>query len=574
MKRRATRKRRQTALDPTNSSPCTRHHGGLLCSCHRHALSKGNQLEWRDKATTTPAPIFSPPARNSPLPVRRTQELQRSLSVILYSLRSICILSISEWSCSSAWFVFPGIDLPDESVYLFQARSLLTGHLTAEAPPPTVTNSPALAKTFGFDHHILFKDRWFGKYPPGWPAILAIGLALHLEWLVNPLLGLAVLLITQQISRHLFGDSVSRTALCFLIASPFFTMNFVGYMSHPACALFLTLATLFALRGSRSHSSFELYLMVLCLAASFWVRPFTAVCMGFVLFVYVFWALREHTAKLLRLGFVAGMVGVGLFSSLLIYNRALSGSLWITPYALARRTDFPIELSFAFSSILRNIRAITLYSVGDTLAASFCFVFILAAYGLFREREHRQEAYVLAGLFVCLVLGHLLQKETSTSYIGERYYVEAYFAVAILAARGWWLYRTRWNLTPIAVGRLVVLLVFLQIFQFVAYSRTAFLSRHAYHAVEATAEDLNLRNAIVFMGTRSEYFQPHWFNANQADWKHAEVVYLRDPGSDHRSEVTRVLHRTNWVLITYLDPQRKAIVEASGYDSDRVEPAS
>ena len=127
--------------------------------------------------------------------------------------------------------MFQGIDLPDQSVYLFQARVLLNGHLTADAPPATIIQTPAWLKAFSFDHHIIYKDMWFGKYPPGWPSILALGVGSHAERFVNPLIGLLVLFVTQHIAKLVFCESVANLALWFLIASPYFLMNFLGYMS-------------------------------------------------------------------------------------------------------------------------------------------------------------------------------------------------------------------------------------------------------------------------------------------------------------------------------------------------------
>ena len=54
----------------------------------------------------------------------------------------------------------------------------------------------------------------------------------------------------------------------------------------------------------------------------------------------------------------------------------------MTPYGLARNTTIPVELNVTLASVLRNLRSITLFSLGDTIAASFCFVFILAGYGI------------------------------------------------------------------------------------------------------------------------------------------------------------------------------------------------
>jgi len=69
--------------------------------------------------------------------------------------------------------IFPGIDLPDESAYLFQAKALQGGQLSVEAPSVIIANTE-WRKALSFDHHIIHQGRWFGKYPPGWPLLLSL----------------------------------------------------------------------------------------------------------------------------------------------------------------------------------------------------------------------------------------------------------------------------------------------------------------------------------------------------------------------------------------------------------------
>jgi 4-amino-4-deoxy-L-arabinose transferase-like glycosyltransferase len=382
------------------------------------------------------------------------------------------------------------------------------------------------------------------------------------EWLVNPVLGLLVLLVTKRTAEEIFGESVASATLWILIASPYFLMNSLGYMSHPACMLFLALATWLAFRAAGTHTMLELYGMLVVLALAFWVRPFTAACVGPVLVVYVLWNLRNSKTQFWSFAGAGCLTAFALVSSLLIYNKALSGSVWITPYALARNTSVPVELNLSLAGVLHNIKTITLYSLGDTLAASFCFAFILAGLGLYWEKQHRLKALALAGLFISLVLGHLVQTETSTSYIGERYYLEGYFAVAILAARGWTALRSRWNLSLTMQGQLALVFFLVQGIQFTVLSRIAFESRHAYSEVQSTVERLKLQNAIAFMNTRSESFKPQRFNANDADWKQSAVIYVRDPGPENRAAVACLLNRPNWVVVNYEDQGRGAFLEA------------
>jgi hypothetical protein len=72
----------------------------------------------------------------------------------------------------------------DSLTHLFQAQTL-AGGLTAPAPPLAGPDeSPHFRQEF-----LLVRDgRWFGKYPPGYPALLAVGVAAGGHWLVNPLL--------------------------------------------------------------------------------------------------------------------------------------------------------------------------------------------------------------------------------------------------------------------------------------------------------------------------------------------------------------------------------------------------
>src|SRR5258708_3151726 len=71
-------------------------------------------------------------------------------------------------------YIYPGVTVPDESAYQFQARVFASGRLYAEPLPVPVH----------FEHHIVRDGKWFAKYPPGSPAILAVGVWLHVLPLV------------------------------------------------------------------------------------------------------------------------------------------------------------------------------------------------------------------------------------------------------------------------------------------------------------------------------------------------------------------------------------------------------
>ena len=67
----------------------------------------------------------------------------------------------------------------DEVAYAFQAKVFAQNRLMV----PTPENADAFWSPFVVD----YQGRRFGKYPPGWPMLLSVGMRLDAPWLVNTL---------------------------------------------------------------------------------------------------------------------------------------------------------------------------------------------------------------------------------------------------------------------------------------------------------------------------------------------------------------------------------------------------
>jgi len=202
----------------------------------------------------------------------------------------------------------------DSVAYLFQAQTLARGALTAPAPPLAAAEATA-----HFDQEfLLVRDgRWFGKYPPGWPALLALGVRFGAPWLVNPLLATLTVALVYQLGRC-FNQQGSRgagaqgratpatrpappataplntdllnTVYCLLpplllTTSPFFLIMSGSFMAHPA-ELFWTVLFMVAwsraLVGRLPTRSTRRWAVVagLALGALFLTRQFTALTIG------------------------------------------------------------------------------------------------------------------------------------------------------------------------------------------------------------------------------------------------------------------------------------------------------
>lgn len=158
----------------------------------------------------------------------RVAPIQGFSVAVLFALFLALILPL-------AWWAANGYLVSDENAYRFLARIFAAGKLYTDAPLKAISR---------LHHHISFQGRWFVKYPPGWPMLLALGELLHFAWIVNPLLSLGYLLLTYRIAVAVFDQATGFTAILFAVLSPYYLINSIGYLSHPASAVCASGATL------------------------------------------------------------------------------------------------------------------------------------------------------------------------------------------------------------------------------------------------------------------------------------------------------------------------------------------
>src|SRR5215831_16795129 len=131
------------------------------------------------------------------LPLLRTTKAE---GTILALLVVICLIS----SLAMSFVVLhDSILSSDEWSYLVQANIFSQGRLSVPSPPN---------REF-FDHvHVVNNGRYYSKFPPGWPALLAIGVLFGVPRLVNPLLGAGTLLLLYAIGKKLYSPGLGLLA--------------------------------------------------------------------------------------------------------------------------------------------------------------------------------------------------------------------------------------------------------------------------------------------------------------------------------------------------------------------------
>jgi hypothetical protein len=173
------------------------------------------------------------------------------------------------------------------------------------------------------------KDRWYPSPPPGWPAILALGVLLGIPWLVNPVLAGFNVLLTFLLIREIYDRRTARMAVLLLCISPwhvFMAMNFMAHTFTLTCALVAAVAVVWARKTGKAWWG---WVSGLATGMVSLLRPLE----GFVVAGLLgLWAIGVggRRLKVSAIGvFVLGCMVVG--GAVLPYNKLLTGNPMVFP---------------------------------------------------------------------------------------------------------------------------------------------------------------------------------------------------------------------------------------------------
>jgi hypothetical protein len=215
----------------------------------------------------------------------------------------------------------------DEITYLFQAKLYASLHLSA----PVALPRAAFNAWFVDD-----RTSRFGIFPPGWPAVLAVGVRLHLAAWVNPALHGITVALMGRAGEKLGGARLGVIAAALYGASPQALALAAGLMSHTlvACAAAALLVTwIAALRaedhaeahGAREGLGLALgagAMLGLCAAT----RPLCATILGLATAGVLALVARRDPKRALRASIAIAAAAAPFLVALLAYNHALTGS--------------------------------------------------------------------------------------------------------------------------------------------------------------------------------------------------------------------------------------------------------
>lgn len=339
--------------------------------------------------------------------------------------------------------------IPDEVAYLFQAKTFALGHLLVPAP------DGAMAAALGYDWIAIADGKWYSIFPPGWPAALALGVALGVPFLVNPLIAALTVPVGHAFVSRWVSPRLAGFATLLLAVSPWYLATGASLMSHSLTLLLVLSAWLLMLtEGPRRPLA---WLAAGCLMGwLFLTRPLEGLTIGVLTGL---WAMTRADLRSLPGSFTVAGYGLGcaIIGALIFpYNQMLTGDALVTPidryfdllwHPGANRLGFGADIGSpdtwggvdiwpghgpleALVQAQFNLRSLNIELLGWAVG-SLAFVFVHLIWGRLSRAD-----WCMVAVIAVTVCAYALYWFNGGFYIGPRYWFMALWPSLFLTARG------------------------------------------------------------------------------------------------------------------------------------------
>lgn len=379
----------------------------------------------------------------------------------------------------------------DEYVYLYQAETLSEGRMWYPASP--------VEDAFSFNHIAEKDGRRVGRFPPGWPLLMAIFLFGGIPaGLVNVILGILALYIFYRLAFKLYGAEVANWSSVVLVSSSFFVFNAASYFSHTSC-LFEALVFMYCIYLFLDKNQIIFGLMAgAALGLMLITRYYTAVLIAVPYCVYLFYKYRLRSFWLF-LWIALG--ALPFFIYLLFYNYNVTGNplepvtVWayegeglgfVNGHTFVKGVEHILRRVFMFfywaSPVLLIIYLVLLYR---KLASN-------------TERHLVFEDY----FFLFLIFGYLLYYEIGGNQYGPRFYFEAFPFLILFVIRETIRQKIAWSRSLLIAG-VIIMLIRLPL---IAHREGKIVEERM--DIYTRVEEANVRKAIILVADGTGVIRP------------------------------------------------------------------
>jgi len=438
----------------------------------------------------------------------------------------------------------------DEYVYLYQAQTVSDGRLWYPASP--------VEEAFRFNH-IAEKDGIrVGRFPPGWPLLMAIFLYVGVPAaLVNIILGVLALFVFYRLALRLYGPLIATAGMSLLGISAFYIFNSASYFSHTSCVFEALVFTYgIYLYIDRKQPLFAL-MAGAALGLMLITRYYTAVLIGIPLCVMLFYHERLKSFK----GFFWLAVGaLPFFIYLLWYNYSITGDA-LEPVTVWAYDDEGLgfvnghTLLKGLEHIMRRMLMFA-YWVSPVMLLLY-FVF------LFRKRAANTDrvVYVEDYFFIFVIIGYLFYHEIGGNQYGPRFYFEAFPFLLLLVLRTVFAENIKWA-KALIIASAIVMIVRLP------------LIAHREHMIVKERTDVyrlvakaNIQNAVIFVanGTSVRRPMPASDLTRNDIYYQASVLYAFDDAVSNNEVMKHFADRTFYRYVRRDEDPSGVLIKLKGH---------
>ena len=218
----------------------------------------------------------------------------------------------------------------DSLTYLMQGRIMWSGRMYLPVP----VNEKLFKASLFF---VSEQDRFFGKYPLGWPAIVGTFDHFHVGYLANATMTALTAVLVGLMTRQFAPRRVAVLAAVLFAVSPWTWFNGAHFASHPASMCVLTAFMWLFIRTLRTGTGWSALAAGLCLGAGVLVRPGDAAMFALPAILVVLYRMVRQPREWTVLGpliAVGAMVGVSVY---LWQNAVTTGWPFESPYQIEPR---------------------------------------------------------------------------------------------------------------------------------------------------------------------------------------------------------------------------------------------
>ena len=442
--------------------------------------------------------------------------------------------------CSGiSWYLFDGVPGTfDGCLYMFQARLFSHGTLSAQIPPEPHFFQNTL---------VILSDKWYTQFPPGYPAILALGVLLRMPWLVNPMLGALTIGGIYLIANELYENNTAKLSALLASTGGFFLFMSSEFLSHSSTLFFITVAFLsFVWMVKKKRPLVSSIACGTALGIAMLCRPYTTtwfcICMGIAAIVM----RKQLSIRYILIGTIP-LIAAGL--AFLAYNAATTGHPLLFGYIAAHGKEHlpgfhqdpwmedPHTIVQGLKYLIGNLNGLNYYLFEWPIPSLF-FVALYLAFGKKEEWE-----WILVGWIGALLIAQVFYFFNEFA-LGPRFVYETLPASIILTSRGIALsarFLANWDKTlPYAHAKsefcfiLIVLFLFAMLFNIPIRGKS-----YRHHGGDVTIHKYlnknNIEKALVFVKDKRTYRVHYPFNAPFAK----SHIYAKDRGSENKTLADR-----------------------------------